>query len=194
MRRLAILLARHTRMRGSAMRQLPKRRSSVRRRVALLLVAAMAAAVFASSATATPPPMKFSDTATLTSELTDVCPFPVMVESTITFTEIHFLDESGNVTRIVNHTVEQDVFSANGKSLTGIPFAFNIQVLFDEEGAVTHVYASGVAEKILLPDGTLFISAGRLDFTAHPGAVFVLSPDVGNPGNVEAFCAALADP
>ncbi len=193
MRRLAILLARHNRMRGSAMRQLPKRRSSVRRRVSLLLVAAMAAAVFASSATATPP-MKFTDTATVTSELTDVCPFPVMVESTITFTEIDFLDESGNVTRIFSHTVEQDVFSANGKSLTGIPFAFNIEVLFDEEGSVTHVYASGVAEKIVLPDGTLFISAGRIDFTAHPGAVFVLSPDVGNPGNVEAFCAALADP
>jgi hypothetical protein len=59
---------------------------------------------------------------------------------------------------------------------------------------VTHVFASGVVEKILLPDGTFFISAGRLDFLGHPGATFVLSPDVGNSGNVDAFCAALADP
>jgi len=50
----------------------------------------------------------------------------------------------------------------------------------------------GAAEKIWLPDGSLFVSAGWIDFVDHPDATFVLSPDRGNPGNVAGFCAALA--
>jgi hypothetical protein len=73
------------------------------------------------------------------------------------------------VTRIKDHVVEQDVFSANDETLTGLPFTFNIQVLF-EDGEVTHVYASGLVERVPLPDGTVFLSAGRLDFAAHPGS------------------------
>ena len=108
------------------------------------------------------------------------------------FTEIDFLDESGNVTRIFVHATEQDIFSANGKSLTGIPYTYNVEVLFDSSGNVTHVYASGLVSKVVLPDGTLFVAAGRINVTAHPGAEFLLSPDVGTAGNVEGFCAALA--
>jgi hypothetical protein len=72
-----------------------------------------------------------------------------------------------------------------------LPFAFNIDVLF-EDGEVTNVFASGLVEQVRLPDGTLFLSARRLDFAAHPGAVFRIVPDVGRSGDLEAFCAALS--
>jgi hypothetical protein len=121
----------------------------------------------------------------------DICSFPVTITATLVGTETTFYDQSGDVTRIQIHVVEQDVFSANGESLTGLPFTFNIQVLF-EDGEVTHVYASGLVERVPLPDGTVFLSAGRLDFAAHPGSDFRIVPDVGRSGDVAAFCAALA--
>jgi len=62
----------------------------------------------------------------------------------------------------------------------------------DSSGNITHIYADGVGEKIPLPDGTLFISAGRLDFADHPGVNFTLSPDHGHTGNLAAFIAALS--
>jgi hypothetical protein len=121
----------------------------------------------------------------------DICSFPVTITATVVGTETTFYDQSGEVTRIQVHIVEQDVFTADGESLTGLPFTFNIQVLF-EDGEVTHVYASGLVERVPLPDGTVFLSAGRLDFEAHPGSDFRIVPDVGRSGDVAAFCAALA--
>jgi len=96
------------------------------------------------------------------------------------------------VTRIFIHSVEQDTFTANGRTLMGTPFTFNVEVLFDSNGNVTHIFASGLVETIPLPDGSLFVSAGRLDFTQHPGVQFLLSPDTGHTGDLAAFCAALS--
>jgi hypothetical protein len=96
------------------------------------------------------------------------------------------------LTRIFVHEVEQDTYTANGRTLVGTPFTFEEQVLFDSSGNVTHHFASGLVEKIPLPDGSLFISAGRLDFTQHPGVQFILSPDMGHTGDLAAFCAALS--
>jgi hypothetical protein len=128
---------------------------------------------------------------TITSVVEDICDFPVTITATLVGTETTFYDQSGEVTRIQIHVVEQDVFTANDETLTGLPYTFNIQVLF-EDGEVTHVYASGVVARVPLPDGTVFLSAGRLDFVAHPGAEFRIVPDVGRSGDVAAFCAALA--
>ena len=121
----------------------------------------------------------------------DICSFPVTITATVVGTQTTFYDHSGDVTRINLHIVEQDVFSANGKSLTGLPYTFNIHVLF-EDGEVTHVYSSGLVARVPLPDGTVFLSAGRLDFAAHPGSEFRIVPDVGRSGDLAAFCAALA--
>ena len=163
-----------------------------RRTTLLVLVAAVATAVFASAAAAAQPTKTSFSGATSNSVLTGVCPFDVNVVSTASGTEIDFVDQGGNSTHSLIHQVEQDTFTANGKTLTGIPFTFNLDLLFDSSGNVTHAFAEGVVEKIPLPDGTLFVSAGRLDFVDHPGVFFVLSPDAGNPGNVAGFCAALA--
>jgi hypothetical protein len=126
--------------------------------------------------------------------LGDICSFPVTVVSNLRGTETDFTNESGALTMLLIYNVEQDTFSANGKTLTGEPYTFEIQVLFDENGDVTHVYASGTVETIRFPSGTLFISAGRVDFEAHPGSIFLIAPDVGVTGDVAAFCGFFADP
>jgi hypothetical protein len=158
--------------------------------VLLSLLALSATGVLAQPAAAIEPTREPIDD-TATSVLTDICSFPVTINATFVGTETTFYDQSGEVTRIQIHIVEQDVFSSDGESLTGLPFTFNIQVLF-EDGEVTHVYASGLVERVPLPDGTVFLSAGRLDFEAHPGVEFRIVPDVGRSGDVAAFCAALA--
>jgi hypothetical protein len=156
----------------------------------LSLVALSATGVLAQPAAAIEPTrVPFEDTFTTVVE--DICSFPVTITSTLVGTETTFYDRSGAVTRIQVHVVEQDVFSANGESLTSPPYTFNLQILI-EDGVETHVYASGVVAKVPLPDGTVFLSAGRLDFAAHPGSEFRIVPDVGRSGDVAAFCAALA--
>jgi hypothetical protein len=133
-----------------------------------------------------------------------ICSFTVGQNGTVNVTEHDFYDQSGSLIRMDWHMVEQDTFhnvtgyNPDGtpifgeKQLVGIPFTFNLQVLFDSQGNMTHAYADGVMEKIWLPDGSLFISAGQVDFAAHGFPVFILSPDHGNPGNIAGFCAALA--
>ena len=125
--------------------------------------------------------------------LTGICAFPVTLTSTNTGTSTVFTDQNGNTTRVEIHTVEQDVFTANGKTLVGLPYRTNTHVLIDPQtGVETHVYATGVVQRVPLPGGGLFLTAGRLDVTAHPGTEFFLQPDVGAQGNVAGFCAALA--
>jgi hypothetical protein len=163
----------------------------MRRLLLVLAAATLAAGALAPSAAATPPIMQefsFTDT----NVLTDVCAFPITVESTVSGTATLFFDQEGNITMVLLHTVEQDVFSANGNSLTGVPFTFEVQILFDSSGEVTNVFASGLVEKVPLPGGELFITAGRLDFAAHGFPSFLITPDVGATVNLDAFCAALA--
>jgi hypothetical protein len=164
----------------------------MRRFLTSIAAAVLATAAFAQTAAAVEPireDFSFSDTVVLG----DVCSFAVTVEYTVTGTQSTFFDRNGNITRIQIHNVEQDVFSANGKTLVGLPYTFNIQVLFDpDSGEVTHVFASGVVSRVPLPGGDFFLTAGRLDFAAHPGETFLVQPDVGAQGNLEGFCAALS--
>jgi hypothetical protein len=161
------------------------------RRLTAVFLVTVGAVIFALSAIADRPTRIPFEGVTFSSVLTDVCAFPVNVDSTISGTEIDYVDHSGALTRIFFHQVEQDTFTANVKTLVGIPYTVNTEVLFDSNGNVTHVFASGLFETIPLPDGSLFVSAGRADFTQHPGVGFLLSPDMGNSGNLEGFCAAL---
>ena len=161
-------------------------------KVAIFCSALAVAGVLASSAFAAEPTKTSFSVTDVSGTLTGVCSFDVAVSSDISGFEIDYTDQSGVLTRAYIHNVEQDTFSANGKSITGEPYTFTLEVLFDSTGSVTHVYASGLTERLVLPSGTLFLSAGRVDFVQHPGVGFLLSPDVGNPGDVAAFCAALS--
>jgi hypothetical protein len=123
-------------------------------------------------------------------ELEGVCSRSISIAPEISGTQRAYLDRNGNVTMLILHVVEQDTFSANGVTLVGDPFTYNFQVTFDTSGNITHIYNSGLIEKIRLPDGSLFfITAGRLDWI-ETDAVFRLWPDVGTRENRARFCSA----
>jgi hypothetical protein len=107
------------------------------------------------------------------------------------FPEIDYFNADGTLNRVFLQTVEQDTSIANGKSITGEPYTTNVEILLDSTGAITNIDAAGVVEKLALPSGAIFLSAGRI-FLQHPGVTFLLSPDVEHSGDVAAFCAALS--
>jgi hypothetical protein len=129
---------------------------------------------------------------TSTATITGVCSFDINLEASVSGTGEDFFDKSGALIREHDTIVEQDTFSANGKSLTGDPFTFNLEFIVDSSGNLTHVYSTGVVEKVRLPDGSLFISAGWLDFAAHGFPDFILTPDCGGVVNLDGCCAALS--
>ena len=122
----------------------------------------------------------------------DICPFPVQIASETTGHQVAFTNEQGELTRLLIHVREQDVFTGpTGRTLSSVPYRFNLRVLFGADGQVEHVYATGLVLKVPLPGGKKFQSAGRLDFVTRD-ADFAITPDVGRSGDVAAFCAALA--
>jgi hypothetical protein len=163
-------------------------------RFAFALVLALSTLGLATSIALAQKPVKSEFTLTWDGTLTKEfgCAFDIHVDSIANITETDFLDQNGSLRKWQFHIVQQDTYTANRKSLTGVPFAYNASWLFDSDGQVTNVYADGVSEKIWLPDGSLFICAGRMDFVAHGLPAYMLSPDHGNPGNIAKFCAALA--
>ena len=143
-----------------------------------------------SSATADKP-TKTELSFTFSAVLTDVCPFPITVDLDVTGIAIDYFDQNGMLVRTFNHAHEQDTFYANGKTLVGVPYSVNLQFIYDSNGNLVNQFVTGIYEKVWLPYGRLFVSVGRADFVAN-GVGFMLSPDKGNPGDVDAFCAALA--
>jgi hypothetical protein len=161
-------------------------------RFVLVLMLALGTLGVSASAVLADKPAKTEFSFTDSYVITDICSFPVEINMTVSGTATDFFDKSGAWTRTHLHMNEQDTFTANGKTLVGIPFTFNVENLSDKSGNLTHVFATGIVEKIPLPDGSLFISAGRVDFAAHGFPAYILSPDKGNPGNIAGFCAALS--
>jgi hypothetical protein len=158
--------------------------------VTFAVLAGVLAAVGAPAAAAAPPgrsQFAFSDTGVLA----DVCAFPIAVSATGSATETDFFDTTGAVVRVQLHVTEQTTYSANGNSLTTVPFTYNITVLFDNSGNPTDAFVSGVIARIPLPGG-LVIIAGRVDLAAHGFPQFTLTPDAGATVNLDRFCAALA--
>ena len=90
------------------------------------LAAMLCAVVFVSTAAAVPPEKSEFSNVTFSSVLSGVCPFDVNVQSVISGFEIDYFDGAGNIVRAQIHQVEQDTFTANGKTLTGIPFTFDL--------------------------------------------------------------------
>jgi hypothetical protein len=167
-----------------------KNRHRVSRLMAVVSVA-VGALVIASAAGASQPITSHA-VHHVSAVLTDVCAFPVTVDGDSPFTEWDFFDENGTLIRIEIHATEQDTFSANGESLTGAPYTFDIRILFDSSGAITHAFFAGVVERVVLPDGSLFLAAGLVDFAVHGFPEALIAPDRGTSGNVDGFCAALS--
>jgi hypothetical protein len=155
----------------------------------LLGLCAIVAGISVQSAAAVPPTTTHhSVSGSVTLAAGTVCSFPVVLDGVQDYTVTTFFDQEGNVTQRLTSGTEQDTLSANGKTLVGDPYHFNFNSQF-ENGVRVSYTGTGIAEMVHLPDGSLFIIAGRVDVT---GAV-VFSVDSGNSGNnVAAFCAALS--
>ena len=104
-----------------------------------------------------------------------------------------FFDQTGDLARIQAHITEQDTFSANGVTLVGEPYRYLARILFSD-GELVELISSGILEKVRLPDGSLFMAAGRVDVLAaiEAGVEFIVVPDSGVSKNLDAFCAALS--
>lgn len=159
-------------------------------RPATVIAVAGALSALAPAAQATPPPRQYvvhSSTATTT----DLCSFPVTVAGTVS--GVVTTRDDGTTTTLTVTGAEQDTISANGVTLTGMPYTFRLSLIIDDStGNVVGGFSAGVVEKVRLPDGELFITAGRINQALHADQTITLIPDVGNTGNVAALCAALS--
>ncbi len=121
---------------------------------------------------------------------TSICGFPIQFSSQGTGFFTYFSDPAGDVVRVQAHSTGQDTFSANGVTLVGSPYR-TLGTVVLSDGQLVEFHASGVLEKVRLPDGSTFLAAGRVDvLAAH--ATFIVDPDSGVVKNKDAFCAALS--
>lgn len=157
----------------------------------VVLVAAVGSAVFAPMASADQP-VFMTKTMSQTAPLTNACAFPITVDSTMTESDRFFSDQSGALTMASGIVTEQDSFSANGKSLTGLAYTYSIHAYFDSSGNITNVYTDGVTERVPLPDGSVFQSAGQVNFADQGFPTFSVTPNAGSARNLAGFCAALS--
>jgi hypothetical protein len=120
-----------------------------------------------------------------------LCSFTIDVSYTQEGTLTQFFDNGGALSKRIAEGTEQDTFSANGKTLVGDPYHITTILEF-ENGVRVNYHEDGIAERVHLPDGGIFIVAGRVDVLSSGGG-FVISVDSGNSGNnLEAFCGALS--
>jgi hypothetical protein len=121
------------------------------------------------------------------SDITTICDFSVHQTGHITFTERDYTDASGAVIRSILTVTEQDTFSAHGITLTTDAYHYTLFWEFDADGNFTKFEGDGVVARIHLPDGGLFLSAGKLSLLPDPNQFF-FTPDIGRSGDVAAFC------
>src|SRR4051794_24272575 len=124
-------------------------------RIPMIRAAAVATAAIASVAVGAPSaqaaaPVMTDVNVDLTIPVGDLCSFPVDVHVVQTGTETDFFAADGALTQIIFRTVEQDTFSANGNTLSGLPYVNELRVVFDNTGQVVHAYATGIIERVPL--------------------------------------------
>jgi hypothetical protein len=155
---------------------------------ALILSVIFAVAAIAASSAEAVAPIRSQYPFDATYVVSDLCSFPVAVATSAEFTEIDFLDQTGDLTRALFHFTAQDTRSANGITLAGLPYTATAVLTVDSSGTVVSAIGTGVFEDIPLPNGDVFFSAGRGELLGRPA---VLVPDVGVSGDLGELCAAL---
>jgi hypothetical protein len=153
---------------------------------AVVASAVMDPAVAASAAS----PSTFSFDVTDTFTDTSVCGFPVEVTNHTIGRTTQFSDvlEDGTGREVV-HARAQDTWTANGTTLVGDWYRYTLTVTWVDFEPVAAT-ASGVINKTRLPDGSIFMGAGRINLLTAVG--YVVAPDHGVAKNQDAFCAALS--
>jgi len=163
------------------------------RLVGLAFAAATVMGVLAANAAADAPSITRGGSFTVpVHPLSGVCAFDLMSGATVNYTERDYVDSSGALARSAYHIVERDTFAAHGVTLTSDWMDSNFEWRFDASGNPTTVTYNGIIERVHLPGGGVFISAGRIDYSADGFPDFVLTPDHGGSHDLDAFCATLA--
>jgi hypothetical protein len=148
---------------------------------------AVAAALVSANAAYAAAPTITSGSFDVASTVTSICAFPVLQTGHISYTERDFTDANGNVTRSNFSVTEQDTFSAHGVTLTTDVYHYAFFQAFDSDGNFTQFVGNGVVARIHLPDGGLYLSAGKLSLLPDPNQFF-FTPDIGRSGDIAAFC------
>jgi len=163
--------------------------------VLVLAAALAAAAALTQSAAAVPPTTtEFGSSGSFQLAAGTLCAFAIDVGYAQQGSFTTTYNNDGSIHERVSHGTEQDTFSANGKTLIGDTYHFMFLAEF-EDGVRVAYHANGVQERVNLPDGSVFIIAGRIDVLAWlaGGSSFIVSVDSGNAGNnLGTFCAALS--
>lgn len=113
-------------------------------RKALVVLGAIVVVAAFAPVTAPDQPVTFPFAFSQTAPLVGACPFDITVDSIVSGRGTVLTYKSG-ARREQYHVNEQDRFSVNGKSLSGVPFTFNATWIFDSNGIPTSVVGSGVA-------------------------------------------------
>jgi hypothetical protein len=146
------------------------------------------------------------------SPIFDICDFPIFVTSQghlkLTFvTDIS--DPNNLISKIITakHSQWSNRYEANGKTLESRKVSYMIQAFF-EAGVFKDFHTVGTFEKIPLPDGTTFMSAGHVSLNFQPeegvgcfvpdspcpeGLSYYVTVGAGKSGDVAAFCDALSE-
>jgi hypothetical protein len=159
----------------------------------MLFAAALAVGGALAATAAATPPQHFDFSGTFTAnDITGICPFPIDLTSEEIATGTNYYDASGNLVRVrIQFRRVLDTFSANGHTLNGLPYTANLQLDF-ENGQLTRISGSGGFEKVVLPDGTIWHTAGHTFNSVNVTTPIILLTDVGRSDDINAFCAALA--
>jgi hypothetical protein len=158
----------------------------------LTVLPAAAISLFPIQAAANQPTLSLRVPFTVHDTVTTLCAFPVTLDIVGTTSETDFVNKAGQVTRVHLVGTEQDTLTANGQTLISAPYTSSAEILFDSAGNVTAFTADGVIARFTLPDGSVFISAGKLLLLEHHGQNYFVTPDIGHSGDTQALCAALS--
>lgn len=156
--------------------------------MALVLAVSLVAMAAPVASAAAPPARPYHGTSQITGIRPDAglgCVSPVEWEFVSTFTYADFSLKDGRI-REVGHQVEQDTFSANGKTLVGNPYKNNYTLVVSGDWQTYYSFVgSGTYLSVTLPDGTLIESSGRIDWM---GLSVAWTPDNGHTGDIAAIC------
>lgn len=161
----------------------------MRKLLFVVLVAAFSALV-PGSASAAQPVITHSTLDVGPLAITDVCSASITLSGHLVLSETDYFDANGSPTRVYIHAVETDTFTGPAHSLVSEPYQYGTFFSLDADGNIVSGQVAGVIVRIPLPDGSLFLSAGRV--ILHPNEpVFIFTPDLGRSANLSAFCGAL---
>jgi hypothetical protein len=118
----------------------------------------------------------------------DLCGFPVTIEAHVTGSVVTVDTHNGSILRA--HLNSQEIYSANGNSLSG-SYTYQVQNTFDADGNIVKNTQTGTIVRATLPNGETFMVAGLADSLAQ-STDFTVVPLHGVTRNLDAFCAALA--